>query len=146
VAVDKAVPTRLAGIGFAFQLAPTWQCTPDERSTGLARYSCSDPTGAVSGELLTRTCPKPCDSSRRTQLRMAEEAWSLRWIRAGTTTVWAETGEVEGAARYGLVFVTFWHSTPEAGLDREFVFRMTAAPARVDEVRKVANSIHQALT
>jgi hypothetical protein len=48
--------------------------------------------------------------------------------------------------RYGLVFVTFWHSTPEAGLDREFVFRMTAAPARVDEVRKVANSIHQALT
>jgi hypothetical protein len=54
--------------------------------------------------------------------------------------------QVDGAARYGLVFVTFWHSTPEAALDRELVFRMTAAPDRVDEVRKVANSIHQALT
>jgi hypothetical protein len=147
-ATDKTVSVRLAGIGFTFQLPATWQCTATGRATGFARYSCDDAAGAagVSGDLLARTCPKPCDSARRAQLRMAEEAWGLRWIRAGTVTVWAEANQVDGAPRYGLVFVTFWHSTPEGALDGEFVFRMTAPPDRADEVRKVANSIHQVLS
>ncbi len=144
-AADRATATKLSGFGFTFDLPPTWQCRPTDRATGFARYTCTDGAG-VSVDTLVRSCPRPCDSTRRSQLRQAEEAFGLRWIRAGPLTTWAETNQLDGAGRYGLVFVTFWHSSAEGVLDRELVFRATGPADHTDEVRKVADSIHQALT
>jgi hypothetical protein len=142
-AADKTDPANLPGLGFLIRLPSTWQCTPQQRTPGFARYSCGD--GAVQAELLARTCPKPCDPGRRAELRGAEEAWGLRWTQAGTLTDYAETSQLDEAARYALIVVAFWHSTPRAALDREVVFRATAPPDRTDEVRKVANAIRQAV-
>jgi hypothetical protein len=141
---DKTSTVRLAGISFPLQLPTTWQCTVQRRSSGFVRYTCTEP-GGITGDLLERTCPSPCDSARRAEYRMAEEAWGLRWVRAGGFGTWAETGNAAGTARYGLVFVTFWRSKTEGPVDREFVFRVTAPPERTDEVRKVANSARQAI-
>jgi hypothetical protein len=144
---DKASTVRLAGIGFPLQLPGTWHCTVQRRATGFAWYACTEPgnPAGITGDLLERACPSPCDSARRAEFRMAEEAWGQRWVRAGTFTTWAETGQVAGASRYGLVFVTFWRSRSDGPVDREFVFRVTAPPDRADEVRKVANSARQAI-
>jgi hypothetical protein len=142
-ATDKTDSANLPGLGFSVQLPSTWRCTPQQRATGFARYSCGS-GGGVEAELLARTCPKPCDANRRAELRGAEEAWGLQWNQAGSLTAYAETSQLDGAARYALIIVAFWHSTPDAPLDREVVFRATAPSNRTDEVRKVANAIRQA--
>jgi hypothetical protein len=69
----------------------------------------------------------------------------LQWIGAGTLITFAETNQLDGTARYALIVVAFWHSTAEAALDREVVFRATAPSDRTDEVRKVANAVRQAV-
>jgi hypothetical protein len=139
----KTETAKLPGLGFTAKLPAAWQCAAQQRATGFARYTCTD--GAVQADLLTRACPKPCDAGRRAELRGAEEAWGLPWTRGGSLITYAETSQLDGAARYALIVVAFWHSTPEAALDREVVFRATAPPDRTDEVRKVANAVRQAV-
>ncbi|MGC9668859.1 hypothetical protein ACNTMW_20160 [Planosporangium sp. 12N6] len=143
---------KLPGLDRSFQVPATWRCDQAARATGFARYTCtdtSDTSGAdnrTGGELLVRDCPQPCDSNRRVQLRRAEEAWGLQWVRAGSYTSWAETGQLDGAPRYGLVFVAYWRSAPDGPIDREVVLRMSGPPDRVNDIRKIANSIRREIT
>ena len=114
------------------------QCT-----SGFVRYRCGVPEGdgvSIGGDLIVRTCERPCTDSRRTQMRQLEEAWGLRWIRSGRFTTWAESSSVDDG-RYGLVYLSYWRSKPEDAIDRQLVLRMTAPPDQKDVLRKVANSV-----
>jgi hypothetical protein len=138
----------LAGIGFSFQVPESWDCTQISFSTDAARYACgtSIGTGAeVGGDLIVRDCTDPCDGRRRVDMRQAEEAWGLQWVRAGGYMAWAETTNFVGPARYGLVVIGYWRSVPDGPIDRQVVLRMTAPPDRADEIRKVANDVRVAV-
>jgi hypothetical protein len=75
-------------------------------------------------------------------MRELEEAWGLPWIRSGAFTTWAQGNGVENG-RYGLVYLSYWRSTPEDAIDRQLVLRMTAPPGQEDVLRKVANSVRE---
>ena len=130
----------LAGVGFAFQVPEKWDCVQRELTSGYVMYACGDGS-EIRGDLIVRRCPQPCNDDRRITMRRLEEAWNLSWIRSGSFATWAESGQVDGTARYGLVYLGYWRSVPEDGLDRQVVFRMTSPVDRADELRKVANSI-----
>ncbi|MDT5028468.1 MAG: hypothetical protein QOE61_4894 [Micromonosporaceae bacterium] len=130
----------LAGVGFAFQVPEKWDCVQRALTSGYALYTCGDGS-EIRGDLIVRRCPQPCNDDRRTAMRRSEEAWNLNWIRTGVFATWAESGQVDGTARYGLIYLGYWRSVPEDGLDRQVVFRMTSPVDRADELRKVANSI-----
>jgi hypothetical protein len=130
----------LAGVGFAFQVPEKWDCVQRELTSGYVMYACGDGS-EIGGDLIVRRCPQPCNDDRRIAMRRSEEAWNLSWIRSGSFATWAESSQVDGTARYGLVYLGYWRSVPEDGLDRQVVFRMTSPVDRADELRKVANSI-----
>ena len=137
---------KLDGLGFSFKIPQGWSCTQDRRTSGYVKYRCGIRSGdqmQIGGDVVVRTCAKPCTEQRRTQLRQAEEAWGLRWIRSGPFATWAQTQKVDGAPRYGLVYIAYWRSNREDALDRQLVFRMTAPPGGADQVRKTANSIRE---
>jgi hypothetical protein len=137
---------KLDGLGFSFKIPQGWNCTQDRRTSGYVKYRCGIRSGdemQIGGDVVVRTCVKPCTEERRTQLRQAEEAWGLRWIRSGPFATWAQTQTVDGAQRYGLVYIAYWRSNREDALDRQLVFRMTAPPGSADQVRKTANSIRE---
>jgi hypothetical protein len=130
----------LAGVGFAFQVPEKWDCVQRELTSGYVMYACGDGS-EIRGDLIVRRCPQPCNDDRRITMRRSEEAWNLSWIRSGSFATWAESSQVDGTARYGLIYLGYWRSVPEDGLDRQVVFRMTSPVDRADELRKVANSI-----
>jgi hypothetical protein len=130
----------LAGVGFAFQMPEKWDCIQRELTSGYVMYGCGDGS-EIHGDLIVRRCPQPCNDDRRITMRRSEEAWNLSWIRSGAFATWAESDQVDGTARYGLVYLGYWRSVPEDGIDRQVVFRMTSPVDRADELRKVANSI-----
>ncbi|MGX4652338.1 hypothetical protein ACWCHM_01435 [Micromonospora sp. SCSIO 07396] len=139
--------TGLAGVDFSFRVPTGWSCTEAARTSGSAHYRCGVPAAdgsIIGGDLVVRQCPRLCTDERRTALRRQEEAWGLQWIRSGEFTTWAETARVDGAPRYGLVYLSYWRSVPEDAIDRQLVLRMTAPPDRADEVRKVAASVREA--
>jgi hypothetical protein len=134
----------LDGIGFDFRVPPAWNCTKAEQSAAAVHYRCGVGSGATltsGGDLIVRTCEPVCDEHKRTALRQREEAWGVRWMRSGPFTTWAQATRIDGKPVYGLVYVAFWRSTPEGGIDRELVLRMTAPLATSDELKKVANSV-----
>ncbi|MEV7225637.1 hypothetical protein AB0M79_01260 [Polymorphospora sp. NPDC051019] len=136
--------TDLPGLGFSFRMPDTWRCEPVASTSGFAHYSCGTPAGQgpkAGGDLIVRHCPAPCDEGRRTELRTAEEAFGLQWIRSGPFTTWAQTDRVDDAPQYGMVYLSYWRSVPEGVLDRQLVLRMTAPPERADELRKLTYSI-----
>ena len=131
---------NLEGIGFSFQAPRGWDCLQTARTDGYVKYSCGIGT-EIGGDLIVRHCQPLCTADRRTELRRAEEAFGRRWTRSGQFATWADTTEINGEPRYGLVYVGYWRSVPENEINRQLVFRMTAPPDRADELRKVVNSI-----
>ncbi|SCG66962.1 hypothetical protein [Micromonospora halophytica] len=137
-----------AGLGFTFKVPDSWACDARQRGPGFARYLCgiSRPgVPEVGGEIIVRNCPKPCGEEVQAAYRRAEEAWGLQWVQAGNTT-FAESPDIDGKDRYGLVVIGWWRSSPDGVVDRQVVIRMTAPAAQVGEVRKVANGIRTTLS
>jgi hypothetical protein len=131
-----------------FQVPQGWDCAEAFRNDTVAKYTCQPPIDggdAIGGEVIVRTCQEPCDADRRVKMRRAEEAWGLRWTRAGGFLSWAETNKVNGSNRYGLVYVAYWRSVADGPINRQLVFRMTSPADKADDIRKVANSLRDAL-
>lgn len=139
--------TDLASVDFPFELPEGWDCTLVTNTDELVHHTCGlgGDADLIGGDLIVRACPDPCDGDRRVQLRMAVEAWGLQWVRDGGFRSWAETGQVAGEQRYGLVIVGYWRTATEGRLDRQVVFRMTGPVDQADEIRKVANSVRDAI-
>lgn len=145
---DRVREESPAGLGFTFKVPESWACDARQRGPGFARYLCgiSRPgVPEVGGEVIVRNCPKPCGDEVQAAYRKAEEAWGLQWVQAGNVT-FAESPQINGKDRYGLVVIGWWRSTPEGVIDRQVVIRMTATGAQVSEVRKVANGIRATLS
>ncbi|WP_146228209.1 hypothetical protein [Micromonospora sp. S4605] len=145
---DRVRAESPAGLGFTFKVPESWACDARQRGPGFARYLCgiSRPgVPEVGGEVIVRNCPKPCGEEVQAAYRKAEEAWGLQWVQAGNVT-FAETSQINGKDRYGLVVIGWWRSTPDGVIDRQVVIRMTATGAQVSEVRKVANGIRATLS
>jgi hypothetical protein len=128
------------GFGFDFAVPQNWTCQKTGQANGYVKMTCNG--GAdVSGEIIVRHCPAPCGADQRTQLRKHEEAFGLTWVRSGPFATWADSNKIDGASRYGLVYVGFWRSVAEGPLDRELVFRMTAPVKGSAALKEVVNSI-----
>jgi hypothetical protein len=140
--------TDLAGVGFGFALPEGWTCTNVTDTEQLAHYTCGPGGDAeqIGGDLEVRPCPDPCDGDRRVQMRTTVEAWGLQWVRDGGYRSYAETSQVAGEQRYGLVIVGYWRTASEGRLDRQLVFRMTGPVDRADDLRKIANSVRDAIS
>jgi hypothetical protein len=138
---DPATTMNLSGVGFTFRVPVDWDCVQVARGSGFAHYTCGH-LPEIGGDVIVRQCPSPCTDDRRIEMRTTEEAWGLRWIRSGRFVSFAATQQVDGAPRYGLVYVGYWRSVPEGPIDRQIVFRMTSPLEQADQVRKVINGIH----
>jgi hypothetical protein len=139
---DTRNMSNLSGLGFSFEVPEGWDCIQAARGSGYVHYTCGR-LPEIGGDLIVRQCPKPCTDDRRIEMRTGEEAWGVRWTRSGPFTTWGETRQVNGAARYGLVYVGYWRSTPEDAIDRQLVFRMTSPLNQADQLRKVISSIRE---
>jgi hypothetical protein len=132
----------------AFQVPDGWEC-PSVASQGtFAHYTCGPDGDAtdIGGDLIIRLCPDPCDLERRDQMRAEIDAWGLRWVHASGPRYWAEITEIDGEERYGLVVTAYYRTTPEGRLDRQLILRMTGPVEQTAEIRKIANSIYDAVT
>jgi hypothetical protein len=141
---DKVKTIGLDGVSFTLAMPAGWNCVRAGSSEGSVRYNCGTSLGAnqeIGGELTVRTCPAPCDVARQDTMRKVEEAWGLQWRFAGQGATLAETLKLNGASRYGIVLVAYFHGTPLGPIDHQLVLRMTAPVTWVDEIRKVANSV-----
>lgn len=130
-----------------FQLPEGWDCSTVAAQGTFAQYTCGPDGDAteLGGDLIIRLCPDPCDLQRRDQMRTQVDAWGLQWVRDVAFRSWAESSEIDGGDRYGLVFVAYFRTTPEGRIDRQLVLRMTAPPDQADEIRKIANSVRDAI-
>jgi hypothetical protein len=82
-------------------------------------------------------------------MRVAEEAWGLRWVHGGTFSAWAESStlQIDGATRYGLVVVGFFRSSStDSALDHEIVVRMVAPVDAAGQVQQVVSYLRDELT
>jgi hypothetical protein len=140
---DKVRELVLEGVGFKFLVPRDWDCQLGGSGDGFVKYNCGPgPGGAeIGGEFVVRECPQPCDDARRIAMRKAEEAWGLQWKRGSRTSAYAETNEIDGQPRYGLVIVAYWRSAPDEAVDRQLVFRMTAPVKQADVLRKISRSM-----
>jgi hypothetical protein len=136
----QAMPGATTGFGFDFQVPLNWTCQQTAHTNGYVKMTCNGGAN-VTGEVIVRHCPAPCMADQRTSLRKQEEAFGLTWVRSGPFASWADSNKIDGASRYGLVYVGFWRSVPEGPLNRELVFRMTSPVNRATELREVVNSI-----
>jgi hypothetical protein len=145
---DRVRAESPAGFGFTFKVPESWACDARQHGPGFARHVCgiSRPgVPEVGGEIVVRNCPEPCGEEVRAAYRRAEEAWGLPWSQVGNAT-FVETPQLNGKARYGVVVIGWWRSSPEGPIDRQIVIRMTAAEAQVSEVRKVVNDLRATLS
>ncbi|QSB12795.1 hypothetical protein JQS43_13985 [Natronosporangium hydrolyticum] len=134
--------TDLPGLEFSFAAPDGWECTEVTVEAGAAHYSCFDEESRqLGGDLIVRECEDPCDASRRVEMRRAEEAWGLQWVRDGGYWSWAESEELGGGDQYGLVLVGYYRSSDEARMDRQLVFRMSGPLEQADELRKLLDSV-----
>jgi hypothetical protein len=142
-AADRTKMSTVDNGALSFRLPDAWSCTLTGRGTGLVKYRCGAVVQEVEigGDLLVRDCPAPCDTARRVELRAAVPAWGLRWVRDGEQGVWAESTQVDGGARYGLVFVRYWSTVSGLPPNRQLVFRVTGPQAQANELRMVANAV-----
>lgn len=135
---------HLPGFPFAFEVPAQWECNDAGGDEGASYYTCGIPGGdpQVGGDLLIRACPDPCDADRRVDMRRAEEAWGVQWVRDGGYLAWGETTvDVAGLTYYRVVFVGYYRSSQEARIDRQVVFRMTVLADDQEDLRKTANSV-----
>lgn len=144
--------TEVSGVigefnGQAFQIPAEWDCVSVASQGDFAQYTCGPGGDAseIGGELRIRTCPDPCDPERRAQMRTRVEAWGLQWIEDSIYRSWAETNEIDGEPRYGFVYAAYYRTTGEGRIDRELMLRLTAPIDQADEIRKVANSVREAM-
>jgi hypothetical protein len=137
----------LAGLGFSFDVPEGWDCTSAADPQGLGHYSCGPAGGddGTGGELIVRECPAPCESEQRVEMRTAEEAWGVQWVRDGFFRCWGQTSEVDGEERYGLAIVAYWSTAGDDQLDRQLVFRMTAPADQTGDIRRIANSVREGI-
>jgi hypothetical protein len=140
---DKVRQMNLEGIGFNFLVPRDWECQLGGSGDGFVKYNCGGAPGGpeIGGEIVVRECPPSCDETRRLAMRKAEEAWGLRWKRGSRTSAYAETNEIDGQPRYGLVIVAYFRSSPDQAIDRQLVFRMTAPVEQADVIRKISRSV-----
>jgi len=141
---DRVRRLSLEGVGFDFTVPQDWDCVPAGSGEGLVEYDCGASPGngpEIGGQLIVRDCTQPCTEERRLAMRKAEEAWGLQWQRGSRTSAYAETNEINGQPRYGLVIVAYWRSSPDQAIDRQLVFRMTAPVNQADVLRKISNSV-----
>lgn len=141
---DQVRTLDLDGLGFPLTVPATWECNGSGLADGYVKYQCGDNAHKdlqIGGELIVRECQPPCDENQRAERRKTEEAWGLQWRQGGPNAVLAETLQLNGASRYGLVFMAFWPSTPGGPIDRELVFRMTSPVDWLDTLRRTANAI-----
>jgi hypothetical protein len=141
---DKVKTVKLDGLDFAVTLPATWNCVRAGSAEGFVKFKCGVTLAGnaeVGGELVVRDCPGPCNQERRDAMRKTEEAWGQQWRAAGEYAYLAETLNLDGASRYGLVMLAYWRSAPDGAVDRQLVLRMTAPAEWVNDVRKVANGI-----
>jgi hypothetical protein len=134
--------------GQSFQVPEGWDCPSVAAQGTFAHYTCGPDGDAaeIGGDLIIRFCPDPCDASQRDQMRTEVDAWGLQWVRDLGFRSWAETTEIDGEEQYGLVLVAYYRTTPEGRIDRQLVLRMTAPVDQADEIRKIANSVRDAIT
>ncbi|WP_051797340.1 hypothetical protein [Catenuloplanes japonicus] len=135
-------PFALQGIGFEVTLPLNWECTANPNAV---QYTCGirkDGAFEAGGEITMRECAAPCDESRRTDLRLVEDAFGAQWRFAGENTTIAENPKLDGVTGYGLVTITYFRSTELGPFDRQMVLHLTGANSWADEFRKIAYGIH----
>jgi hypothetical protein len=143
---DRLRTLDLDGVGIPVKIPLNWQCSAAGRAQAFAKYTCGESSGtgpATGGELVVRDCPQPCGAQEQTEMRQAEEAWGLQWVRVGEYAYLAESSrlEIDGQQRYGLIVVAFWRSGEEGNLDKELVFRGTSTVGGAGLLRRVVNYI-----
>jgi hypothetical protein len=141
---DEVKTLTLDGLGFDITVPSTWNCILGSMGETV-NYNCGTSVGdlEVGGEVIVRECANPCDAAQQTALRAEEEAWGLQWRFAGDRATIAETLQLNGENRYGLVLIAYWRSDPEGEVDRQLVLRMAAPETWVDEIRRVVNGIRE---
>jgi hypothetical protein len=151
-APDESV-TEVTGVigeqpGQAFQVPAGWDCPSVTVEENFGHYTCGpDGDGTeAGGDVIVRSCPDPCDAERRDQMRTEVDAWGLQWIRDFAFRSWAETTEIDGEERYGVVVVAYYRTAPESRIDRQLIVRVSAPLGQADEIQKIANSIRVAIT
>lgn len=139
----------LDGLGFALKVPIAWQCTPAGRAQGYAKYNCGMPGAkpAMGGEIIVRDCPEPCEGPRQTEMRKAEDAWGLQWLRVGQCAYLAEDShlQIEGQRQYGLVIVAYYRGGNSGRIDRQVVLRMSSAIDGMGRIRRVGNYLRDTL-
>jgi hypothetical protein len=139
----------LDGLGFTFVAPVTWSCTPNASEAGSVSYTCRAPIGNdqdIGGELTVRECPSPCDNEVRATMRATEEAWGEKWRFAGQNVTIAETHSFNGQAEhYALALIANFASKPDGAVDRQLVMRMDAPEDWLNDIRKFANSLRDAV-
>jgi hypothetical protein len=133
--------------GQTFGVPEGWDCSSVSAQGTFVQYECGPGGDAteVGGDLIIRSCPDPCDERRRDQMRAEIDAFGLQWVRDSGFRSWADDTEIAGEERYGLVIVGYYRTSPEGRLDRQLVLRMTAPIEQMDDIRKIANSVRDAI-
>jgi hypothetical protein len=134
-------------IEYSFLVPAGWDCPSVAREGTFAQYSCGPDGDAteVGGDLIIRLCPDPCDAPRRDAMRAEVDAWGLQWVSDTSFRTWAESEEIDGGERYGLVLVAYYRTRPEGRIDRQLVLRMAGPVDQADALRKIANSVRDAI-
>jgi hypothetical protein len=142
-------PLTLDGFGFTFIVPVTWSCVAGGSGAGEARYACRAPIGDdqdIGGEVIVRDCASPCDDERRALMRSTEHAWGQRWRFVGQNVTIAETHTLDGRPEhYGLALIAYWSSTPNGAVDRQLVLRMDSPEVWLNDLRKFANTLRDAV-
>lgn len=145
-AKDKAQKLTLDGIGFPVTIPLGWTCNPAANTEGAVKYTCGVTSGAeqVGGELIVRDCAEPCDTATQEAMRKQEEAWGQMWRWVGKNATLAETLQVDGADRYGMVIVAYVPGSTGGQLGKQIVLRLTGPSQWRNDLRKVANGVRSA--
>jgi hypothetical protein len=139
----------LDGLSFTFVAPVTWSCSPRGSAAGSVSFTCRAPIGNdedIGGELTVRDCPSPCDDEVRASMRAPEDAWGEKWRFAGNDVTIAETHNFNGRPEhYALVLIANFASKPDGAVDRQLVMRMDAPEDWLNDIRKFANSLRDAV-
>jgi hypothetical protein len=145
-AKDQAKKLTLDGVDFPVSVPLGWACNPAANAAGTVKYTCGITSGAdqVGGELIVRDCAEPCDTATQEAMRKEEEAWGQTWRWVGKNATLAETLQVDGADRYGMVIVAYVPGSTGGQLGKQIVLRLTGPSQWRNDLRKVANAVRSA--